>query len=547
MSTWRILAAGDRAWLVELAVLEEALALFRLIEADRLAGVLEVVPAARTVLIQFDPARLPALRLRGWLARQLQVLAARGAGAGGGADGAAATRLVEIPVQYAGDDLAEVGEALGLTRTELIARHVGCDYQCAFAGFSPGFVYLSGGDPCFHVITRRAVPRARVPAGSVAVAAGFCAVYPSDSPGGWRLLGRTPLRMWDLQRADPALLQPGLRVRFRDLDAPDVHYSLPAAGAREAASLPPPIGAQAAAPDWLEVLDPGLLTLFQDDGRRGMSHLGIARSGALDRAALRAANRLVGNAEDAPALENALGGLRLRCHGQAVVAVTGARVTVSLTTTSGMRLPAATDSPLDLADGQILRLGRPRAGMRSYVAVAGGWVVEPVLGSCSTDVLARIGPPALARGDALPLAGRAAGAARPSARSANAPACPGEALPRVGDVLTVRVLPGPRADWFGASALQDLAGCEWRVMPQSNRVGLRLSGPRPLLPVRTGELASEGMVAGAIEIPHGGQPIVFLADHPLTGGYPVIAVVVGDDLDSLGQLPPGARLRFALE
>ncbi|MGE4451210.1 5-oxoprolinase/urea amidolyase family protein [Castellaniella sp.] len=538
----RCLPAGDGAVLAELGSLDETLALFQAL-GEWPDGVEDVVPAARTLLVLFRPSALAARDVAAWLRRTAAGLEAAAAG-GGGASAPrpdAAARRVEIPVRYTGEDLEAVAERLGLSRAELIERHTGSDYLAAFAGFAPGFVYLAGGDPCFHGVPRRAAPRVRVPAGSVAVAGDFSAVYPSDSPGGWQLLGVTPLRMWDMDRAEPALVRPGFRVRFRDLDAAGAAYSLPGAetGAVDRPAAAPSVPATPAA--CFEVLAAGLQTLVQDLGRPGLTGMGVSLSGALDRGALRSANRIVGNPADAAVLENALGGLRLACRGRAVVAVTGARAELSLVTAAGIRLPAAPGRPLALDDGDELRVGAPSAGVRCYVAVRGGWDVAPVLGSRATDTLAGIGPAPLRPGDRLPV-GAAPDAARPGAVLPDGEAAPPP--PGRGDLVTLDIVLGPRADWFTPAALALLAGQEWTVTPQSDRVGMRLSGAEPLVRDRQGELPSEGTVAGAIQVPAGGQPVLFLADHPLTGGYPVIGAVVGRDLDRAAQIPVGARLRF---
>lgn len=591
----RCLPAGDAAVLAELGSLEEILALVQALGAWP-AGVQDVIPAARTLLVMFDPAILMASDVADWLRRA----AAAQTGAGGdlspdatmpgrspGAGLAAATgRRVEIPVRYAGEDLEAAADMLGLTRAEVIERHTGSDYLAAFAGFAPGFVYLAGGDPCFHGMPRRSAPRVRVPAGSVAVAGDFSAVYPADSPGGWQLLGETPWRMWDMDRAEPALVQPGFRVRFVDLDAPGTRYSRstvgisappdhdsastafapgaePASGPELAPGLisapgPGPMPGAAPWPDppgipasdasaACEVLDAGLQTLVQDEGRPGLTRLGVSRSGALDRHAMRGANRLVGNPPGLPVLEHVLGGLRLICRGRAVVAVTGAAAPVVVTSASGMRLPAAAGHAIALSEGDELRIGRVRAGVRCYVAVQGGWAVRPVLGSCATDILAGMGPAPLKRGDRLPIGCPVPSDDRPDerAQTREIPGSPDEiVLPKPGDRLDFGVIFGPRDDWFDAQALQRLLSQDWVVTPQSNRVGMRLAGDAPLVRSRPGELPSEGAVAGALQVPPSGQPVLFLADHPLTGGYPVIAVVPAPQLDRLAQVPVGARLRF---
>jgi biotin-dependent carboxylase-like uncharacterized protein len=270
----------------------------------------------------------------------------------------------------------------------------------------------------------------------------------------------------------------------------------------------------------LTVLASGPLTTVQDGGRPGQGALGVGRSGACDRATARLANRLVGNDPDAAVLEATLGGLVLRAGADLVVVTTGARCS------------GAHNAPVVLRSGRELRLGLPATGLRTYVAVRGGIAVEPVLGSRSTDLLSGLGPPVLSPGDVLPV-GRAAGP-MPGVDLAPVPDPPG------GDV-TVRVLPGPRTDWFADP--DALTRAPWTVTGESNRIGLRLAGVA-LERVRPGELPSEGMVRGALQVPPSGQPVLFLADAPVTGGYPVIGYVADADVDRCGQVRPGQTLRF---
>lgn len=539
----RFLPAGDDALLVELGSLEQTLALFHAIEHNPFPGIQDLVPAARTVLVQYRPAEISSRQL----AVYIQGLAGQGDRPADAAFVHRSDRRVEIPVRYQGEDLEVVAQRLGISRAEVIERHTGAEFRAAFAGFAPGFIYLAGGDPCFHGMPRHTTPRTRVPAGSVAMAGDFSAVYPLDSPGGWQLLGVTPCHMWNLDRAEPALVQPGFRVRFRDQDKACATISLPTRGQAESGSTinPSPDAAAKTSPQpapqpsepWFDVRATGLRTLVQDLGRFGQTRMGVSRSGALDHGALRDANRIVGNPDGAPALENLLGGLQLRCRGRAVVAVTGADAPVHIATPAGRRVPAKSYQPLALDDGDTLHIGPPRAGTCCYVAVRGAWDVPAVLGSCATDTLAGIGPAPLAIGDALAVG-------RPS-RTAVAPDLdrPFD-LPRSGDVVSLDIVLGPRSDWFTDQAVKQLAAQEWTVTPQSDRVGMRLTGERPLARSTEGELPSEGAVAGAIQVPASGQPVLFLADHPLTGGYPVIGAVISRDLDRAAQMPVGVRVRF---
>lgn len=198
----RVLPCGDRAVLLELGDLDAVLGLHAALAAEPPPGVVELVPAARTILVAFDPERTGADRLAEALAAMRPAAAARERG-----------RLVEVPVTYDGEDLGEVAELAGCSPEEVVRRHAGGEYVAAFCGFAPGFAYLDGLDPELHV-PRRDDPRTRVPAGAVAVAGRYTAVYPRPSPGGWRLIGRTDLQLWDVHADPPAVLTPGTRVRF---------------------------------------------------------------------------------------------------------------------------------------------------------------------------------------------------------------------------------------------------------------------------------------------------------------------------------------------
>ncbi|MFI8951696.1 biotin-dependent carboxyltransferase family protein [Streptomyces sp. NPDC053750] len=278
----------------------------------------------------------------------------------------------------------------------------------------------------------------------------------------------------------------------------------------------------------LVVVRAGALTTVQDRGRPGHAHLGVPRSGALDAPAAALVNRLVGDPPGAALLETTLTGCALRPRCAVTVAVAGAPCAVSV---DGR--PAPWGAPVDVPGGALLNVGAADSGVRTYVAVAGGIVVEPVLGSRSTDLLSGLGPPPLADGAVLPLG-------RPHGPHARVDVAPQPAPPAE---LVLRVTPGPRADWFTPEAVRTFASRPYRVSSASNRIGLRLDGPA-LTRARPGELPSEGMVLGAVQVPPDGRPVVFLADHPTTGGYPVIAVVRTADLPAAAQARPGTPARF---
>ncbi|MFH9014576.1 biotin-dependent carboxyltransferase family protein [Streptomyces sp. NPDC017943] len=278
----------------------------------------------------------------------------------------------------------------------------------------------------------------------------------------------------------------------------------------------------------LAVVRAGALTTVQDLGRPGHAHLGVPRSGALDRPAADLVNRLTGNPPGAAVLETTLDGCALRPRSDVTVAVAGApcRVTVD-------GRPAAWGAPLRVPAGALLDIGRALTGVRTYVGVCGGVAVERVLGSRSTDLLSGLGPPPLTDGAVLPLG-------RPTGVHARVDVAPQPAPPAE---LVLRVTPGPRDDWFTPHAVRTFLSRPYRVSSASNRIGLRTEGPA-LEHARAGELPSEGMVLGAVQVPPDGRPVVFLADHPTTGGYPVIAVVRTADLPAAAQASPGTPVRF---
>lgn len=276
----------------------------------------------------------------------------------------------------------------------------------------------------------------------------------------------------------------------------------------------------------LEVLASGPLTTVQDRGRPGFAAIGVPRAGALDRGAAAHALRLVGAAPAAAVLESLLGGLEVRVREACWAAVTGAVAAVGV---EGRPVPWG--RAVRVPAGARLRIGTASHGLRTYLAIGGGVAVPPVLGSRSTDTLAWVGPSAIAVGDLLPL------------DAAAGPPGIGDALPPVAAPL-LRLHPGPHAERFADGAMEGLLGAAYRVATDSDRIGLRLHGPR-VARISGPELPSEGMVLGAVQVPPDGQPVVFLADHPTTGGYPVVGVVDPHDLDRCAQVRPGDVVRFA--
>ncbi|MFF1883365.1 5-oxoprolinase/urea amidolyase family protein [Pseudarthrobacter sp. NPDC058196] len=514
--------AGDRAILVELSSLDAVLSLQAQLAAHPRPGQIDVIAAAGTVLITADSPQA------------LQALAAHVRSLDLEAPAEADSTLVTIEVVYDGEDLDEAAALTGLGRDGVVAAHTDQLWTAAFAGFAPGFAYLTGENSTLDVPRRRS-PRTAVPAGAVALGGPYSAIYPRQSPGGWQLIGRTEAAMWNLERENPALIRPGDTVRFAAVRA---QTTILRQEATETAASQSPHEEHATA--GLAVRKPGLQATIQDLGRPGYASLGVSSSGAMDRGALRRANRLVGNPEDAAGIEVLFGGLELEALTDQVLALTGACAPLEVTPsddaqrTTAVRHPAC-DAPFALLAGERLTVGAPTAGLRSYLGVRGGVAGPAALGSRSTDTMSGLGPDPLQAGTILPV-----GVPAPGSVVGNPEISP---LPDQGHATVLRVVPGPRQDWFNADTLQTFLSQEWTVTPKSNRIGLRLDG-QALTRSRDGELASEGTVRGAVQVPPEGKPVLFLSDHPVTGGYPVIAVVVHADLDKAAQLPPGATVRF---
>lgn len=532
----RILPSGDHALLVEVDGLDMALGLYahlrRVMRTDPVFGaaVDSLVPAASTVLVAYDPLVMP----RGGVESVIRAW-------GGSASRASGGRRIRIPVVYDGEDLEDVADILGMSTQEVVSRHSGTPWTAAFVGFAPGFAYLTGGDPAFDV-PRRDTPRLHVPAGAVGLAGAYSGVYPRDSSGGWRLIGVTDVPLWDETADPPALIRPGDVVEFVPVHARAAMTQVGAAPADPyAVPVAPPeadegsTGEDASA--GLRVVSPGMAALIEDDGRLA-ADMGVTGSGAADRAAFHTANSLVGNPVSAPVLEITGGGAAFTAAGDVVVAVTGARAPLTIRSAEGIVESVHDQRPVLLLDGETLRIGALDEGWRDYVALRGGIRVRRVLGSASTDTMSGIGPRPLVIGDVV------ASSDEPTATVGRP--LPWSALPAVGGVTDLGIIPGPRDDWFTPDSQKAFLSSVWTVTVRSNRVGLRLDGGSPLVRVRTGELKSEGTVPGAVEIPSDGMPVLFLRDQPVTGGYPVVAVLDRRSLSLAGQLPPGARVRFRL-
>ena len=492
---------GDSAWLVEFPEKSglEALALVKgylaALGQDRPAGVLDVVPAFASLAVHFEGEN--GLNILNWIKSASPL------------DHSTAGEEFVIPVAYGGEngpDLVEVAEKTGLSPAEVISLHAGASYTVAAVGFSPGFPYLLGLPERLN-LPRRPTPRLVVPAGSVAVAGSQAGIYPFDSPGGWHVLGKTCIRLFDPLALRPALMRIGDRVRFSPVEKIEPIKKI--THVREAQDS-----------YGIEVITPGAMTTVQDLGRPGYESSGVSPGGAVDRQALRMANLIVGNAEDASAFEIFLIGPVLKFHSPAVI---------SLVTSSGKSRAVAA--------GEIVDFSKLTDGVRAYLAVAGGLDVPRVLGSCATDLRAGFGGldgRVLQAGDRLNfgVAGRSHDCGDWHV-----------GRPQASAQIELRCITGIQQHWFSETAKRCIFDELYRVTPTSNRMGVRLAGPALFLDTPM-EMISQPVACGSVQVPPDGQPIVLLAERQTIGGYPQIAQVISVDLPKLARAGTGTAIHF---
>ena len=483
-------------------------------------GLLDAIPGARTLLLLFDSDLLDRVSL----SREVAMGAAGFPSAGEG-------RTVRIPVFYggaAGADLPDLARGLGVEPSEFARRHAAARYTVAFVGFAPGFPYLVGLPPELHA-PRLASPRTLVPAGSVAIGGEYTGIYPSGTPGGWRLIGRAPVRLFDPSASPPCLLLPGDRVAFEEVSEAEFSRldSEREKGESETAREGDPL---------FRVLSPGLWTSVQGGPRFGWGSYGVPPGGAMDLEALAAGNITLENPPHAAALEITLAGPELVALSPAAISLSGAEISCEIN-----GAPAVARDVHEIAPGDRLRSGHARSGARAYLCVRGGLEtpVHPapsrrlvagdlVWSAERNEIAAEKAPsPAFADSYSEALAKEEATAGRPS--------------PGGRGSGPLRVVLGPQD--FSEEAIATFLQGTYRVSPASDRRGIRLEGPT-ISHRGSAEIPPEGTTLGAIQVPSGGLPIALGPDRPVTGGYAKIATVIGSDWARLAQVLPGSVVRF---
>ncbi len=534
MESLRFVACGDRTLLVYLGadidaeVNRRVHALTRSLQEKNHPAIVEVTPAYHSLMIEFDPVRIRPDQVEEMARSALQTLETA----------TVASRTVEIPVLYGGEmgpDLDSVATHAGIAADEVVRRHSDPLYRVFCLGFSPGFCYLGGLDSSLHT-PRLANPRTKVPAGSVAIGGAQTGVYPSATPGGWQIIGRTPVTLFDPYSERPALLEPGDSIRFVPVSA-ERYQALEA----EARLERPPLPQFTEGKTGLKVIQPGLATTLQDLGRRGYQAYGVSLAGAADFLSLMVGNWLLGNRARTAALEITIAGPEVEFTGPLAFSLTGAVVQAELIPAGGgAPRPVPMWTALLASPGDRLRIGTATAGCRSYLCVAGGFDMEPVLGSLSEDLFGKVGPfgRPLKAGDwlptGLPLHAPAAVAGR---------TFPTDLRPAYTGSLTVRVTRGPQSDAFSDEAWSTFLAGEYTIGENSDRQGLRLQGPT-VAPSGSADIISEPIAPGAIQVPANGQPILLLNNRQTLGGYTKIAVALYPDLTFAAQLRPGDKVRF---
>lgn len=461
-------------------------------------GVADVVTAFGRAVAYFDPSSVggesPSQRVGAWLVEHLASTAEQ----------APNRRAIELPVLYggaAGPDLAELAEHVGLSAAEVVALHAR-EYRVAAVGFQPGFPYLDGLAPELQA-PRLDTPRVRVPAGSVAIGGPYTGVYPSESPGGWRLIGRTPMRLFDPHREPPALARAGDLVRFRAIDEGEFDRI-----ATQQPLCPP--GSPPRGEPLLRLPSAGAWTALCGAEHAGRRHTGQPAGGPMDHDAYRLAVALAGADPGSLALEATLVGPVVECLRYATLGVAGAAPS-----------PLRGARKLCLSAGERVDLRHLNGGVRVYIAAAGGLAgVEGERLADGSMVLSAAGAPDEALG--------------------GSPAWWGPTASRRG---VLRILPGPQTAWLSDEGWRQLCRGPWRVASQSNRMGVRLEG-EPVPTVGAPPNESQPTCHGAIQLPGDGQPILLGADAQTLGGYPIVGVVASVDWPLLGQLRPGDPVRF---
>jgi KipI family sensor histidine kinase inhibitor len=435
---------------------------------------------------------------------------------------------IVIPVAYGGEygpDIGDVAEYHGLTEDRVIELHSQREYRVYMIGFVAGFPYL--GEVAEKIATPRlATPRLKVPEGSVGIAEKQTGIYPREAPGGWRIIGRTPISLFDPEQQPPSLLKAGDTVKFKIIT--EQEFEALSKTKTKQAPKAQPIGRKV-----FRVLKPGFLTTVQDLGRHGFLRYGVPVSGAMDTFSLTAANLLVGNQPNEACLEITLIGPELRVLAPTQIAVTGGELSPKINGHNTQMWQT-----LSVHKNDVIAFGKMESGCRAYLAVRGGIAVPHLLGSRSTYI----------RGGFGGINGRPLEAGDIVATAETDPMekelyTPRELVPRFTSNVKVHVVLGPQADMFTENGMQTFLTNSYKVTSEADRMGYRLEGPA-IEHKEKAEIVSDALLPGAVQVPGNGTPIIIMRDAQTTGGYPKIAAIISADVNALGQARPNSTVEF---
>jgi len=507
-----ILTLGDK---VDQQVNERVISIAASLRCFDIEGLRDVVPTFNTVAVFFDPLRVSIELIKKALVQSLSNVASLGP-----------PQLHEIDVVYGGmdgPDLARVAHLNGLSEHEVVVRHTAKTYRVFMLGFMPGFPYLGFVDPSIEA-PRKASPNIRVPVGSVGIAGNQTGIYPTNSPGGWQIIGRADVQLFNPKTPPHTTCVPGDLVRFRRVS------SLPS---KRLDSFQHSVSVSTHKRT-ITILNSGLWTSVQDLGRWGYQQLGVPVAGPMDRSSHRIANRLVGNDEHAATLEMTLVGSEIRLDTQATLAISGADFGAILD-----EHPLPLNTPVIGREGAVLKFNRRNSGARLYVAFGGGIDTDVILGSRATHVpsgLGGINGRTVLPGDRLPL-GKLESTEMKKGK---------DGFSCQGGVVKLRVIVPSEPHFFDQESIEMLIKTRFTVSQQSDRMGYRLVAVTPIKQTENREIMSGVTFMGSIQLPPSGEPILLMADHQTTGGYPQIASVITADLSLAGQLAPGDRVEFTV-
>lgn len=516
------------------------------------SGLIEIVPAYCSVTVYFNPLVLSRKNITDVISQAAEKCGSNAA------DDTAETHV--IPVCYEGGfapDMENVSNYTHLTKEQIISLHCAQPYLIYMLGFLPGFAYLGGLDKRLHT-PRLKTPRTKIPAGSVAIGGEQTGIYPVDSPGGWQIIGRTPVKVFDPERSPQILFKAGDRIQFKPVTEDEfLRYNSEKASLPECASPSAYLQKPRVVQSGIKVISGGLMTTVQDCGRTGYQKDGVGVSGAMDRISYAAANCIAGNPPGTAVIETTLSGPELLFTLPADFVITGAAVAATLDSK-----PVPMYARIHAEAGSVLQTGFASAGLRSYIAFTGGILVPVILGSSSTNSKCGLGGffgRNLKEGDELAIghvpvlyeARPYADARKLSRIRGDASYAPSALLKKLSTVRSIsdspvvlRVLPGPQIRNFPEDAVKTFSSSVFTITADSDRMGCRLSGPQ--IQCRGGsDIISDAVPCGSVQITSSGNPVIMAADRQTTGGYAKIAVVTAADMPYLAQAVPGTKVTFS--